>query len=262
VLKAGESLRAALAGDGPVTGTFLYYCADPRWAPVLARVGLDFAIIDNEHTPFSRRETADMIAALASWGIAPLVRIPSPSPEHVHTALDAGAHGIVAPYCETPAQVRAVVEAARLRPLKGRAITNALHPRNPARRRIRQFVDDHNRNVVVVIGVESAPAVRALDRMLAVGGVDLVHVGTQDLSVSLGCPLDLAAPPMTRTLAAIARTCARRKVPATIFPLPLDQCLAWVRRGMRVVLCSNDRQALLDGYRADLAKLARARRRG
>ena len=57
---------------------------------------------------------------------APLLRIPEPSGALAAMALDGGAHGVIVPYVETVEQVREVVGAVKFRPLKGRALAQAV----------------------------------------------------------------------------------------------------------------------------------------
>ena len=95
----------------------------PHWVPVVASLGLDFVFIDTEHIPLDREKLAWMCQAYHAVGLPPIVRITSPDPYEACVALDGGAVGIVAPYVETPEQVRELVGAVKKRPLKGRTVS-------------------------------------------------------------------------------------------------------------------------------------------
>ncbi len=101
----GAELKAKLWNGGSVFGTMLSLARNPRWVPLLNGVGLDYAIIDTEHNPRSRGELGDYLAMFNTGNVAPIVRIPIPDSHYVTMAMDAGAQGVLAPYCETVDQV-------------------------------------------------------------------------------------------------------------------------------------------------------------
>ncbi|NIP71670.1 MAG: hypothetical protein GWO16_00925, partial [Gammaproteobacteria bacterium] len=88
----------------------------------LREMGLDFVIVDNEHAPYSRGETAAWMRKLSQSGIVPVVRVPVPRAHFITMAHDAGAHGILAPYVERREQVEEAVGACKWLPLKGEAV--------------------------------------------------------------------------------------------------------------------------------------------
>ena len=52
----------------------------PSWPLSLQKAGLDFAFIDNEHIAMNRADLAKLCQVIKSYGISPIVRIPSPDP--------------------------------------------------------------------------------------------------------------------------------------------------------------------------------------
>ena len=101
----GAELKQTLKEGGRVFGTMITIGRSPRWVPVLSGVGLDYAVIDTEHNPRSRAELGDYLAMFNTSGVVPIVRIPIPDSHYVTMAMDAGAQGVLAPYCETVEQV-------------------------------------------------------------------------------------------------------------------------------------------------------------
>ena len=122
----GAQLKNKILDGSIIYGTMVSASKNIKWVNVLAEAGLDYVIIDTEHSPFSRSEVSDLILMLTSVGIVSVVRIPTPEMHYVTMAIDAGAQGILAPYCETVEQVKNVVMAAKLRPLKGQLARKAL----------------------------------------------------------------------------------------------------------------------------------------
>src|SRR2546425_431924 len=166
----------------------IVYARNVSAAAVYGQLGFDYAIVDAEHSPNGRSELADMGAALLKAGVCPVVRVPTTEPDQTIMALDAGFHGVLVPYCETAAEVRAVVNAGKLRPLKGelhdRARDDGVFPSDATK----QYLEKRNANVVVIVGIESVTALSNLDAILDVPGLDAIFIGPNDLSVSLGIP--------------------------------------------------------------------------
>jgi hypothetical protein len=115
----GTELRKAMHGGERVVGTMTSFIRNPRWAAIYGRLGLDYVIVDTEHSPTNRSEAADLAFAFASVGVCPIIRVPNTHPHETIEGLDAGFQGVLVPYCEEVDEVRAVVAAARMRPLKG-----------------------------------------------------------------------------------------------------------------------------------------------
>ena len=116
----GAELKATLQAGGRVFGTMITIGRSPRWVPTLAGVGLDYVIIDTEHNPRSRAELGDYLAMFNTTGVAPIVRIPIPDSHYITMAMDAGAQGVLAPYCETVEEVKEVVGGVQVAAVKGR----------------------------------------------------------------------------------------------------------------------------------------------
>ena len=57
--------------------------------------------MDTEHGPWSRGELGDYLSLFNADSPVPIVRVPIPDSHYVTMAMDAGAQGILAPYCET-----------------------------------------------------------------------------------------------------------------------------------------------------------------
>jgi 2-keto-3-deoxy-L-rhamnonate aldolase RhmA len=251
----GSELRAAMSGGKTVWGTIIVYARSLGAARVYGQLGFDYAIVDAEHSPNARSELADMSASLLSAGVCPILRVPHTEPYETVMAVDAGFHGVLIPYCETADQVSAVVSAARLRPLKGTlevtARTSGQFPSDATR----EYIERRNKDVVVIIGIESAPAVDNLESILDVPGIDAIFIGPNDLSVSMGVPDEYNHPRYVEAVEHVIGAAQSRGIPAGPHCFDEPMLIDWLAKGARFALFSADVRALADGYRPTLDKV-------
>ena len=251
----GAELKATLQEGGRVFGTMITTGRNLRWIPALADSGLDYVIIDTEHNPRSRAELGDYLTMFNTTGVAPIVRIPVPDSHYVTMAIDAGAHGVLAPYCETVAEVREVVAAAKWRPLKGEAVKRLMATGEHVSDASRAYLEQRNLNSIALIGVESVAAVNVLEQMLDVPGIDGIFVGPNDLSISLGAPDQYDNPEYQSTVKHIIDTSEARGIPVLVHHQTTELSNFWISQGARFVLHGSDRRALVEGFRSEFGSL-------
>jgi len=251
----GEEIRQILKNGGKVYGTMLCMCQNPRWAGTLAGTGLDYVIIDTEHSAFSRSEVAELCHSFSRAGITPIVRVPIPSSHYVTMALDGGAQGVLVPYCESISQVKEAVAAARYRPLKGVLAEMAIDIGELPSEETKQYLERMNKGNVVMIGIESTPALMNLEEILAVDGIDVIFIGPNDLSISMGIPNQYTHPDFDTAIQRVIRTCDTHNVAVAIHLFDLQLAAKWVKEGMRFVLHSMDTHTLREGFRHDFNEL-------
>lgn len=210
----GAALAQALRGDAPVFGTLLV-SPSPRWPEVVRGSGLDFVFIDTEHIALDRAPLSWMCQTYRALGIAPLVRIPAPDPFQATMVLDGGAAGVIAPYVESPEQVRALRGAVKLRPIKGRLLERLLAG-EPAAPALDAALRAGAAERLLIVNIESGPALASLDAILAEPGLDGVLIGPHDLSCSLGVPERYDAPEFLAACETIFRKARARGLGAGI----------------------------------------------
>lgn len=248
----GAQLREKMRRGERVYGTMTSLVRNPRWAGVFGRLGFDYVIVDTEHSPTGRSEAADLALAFVGAGVCPIIRVKDSEPHATVMALDAGFHGVLVPYCEQPDEVRAVVNAARLRPLKGRVHDRTRDTGEFPSPAAREYLEQRNKDVVVIIGIESVPAIENLEAILDVGGIDAIFIGPNDLSISLGIPDEYSHPKFVEATEHIISTAQQRGIPAGGHWQTEELVQYWISRGSRWILYSSDMRALTEGYRTGL----------
>ena len=251
----GAELKQVLQSGGRVFGTMISVARNPKWIPFMDGVGLDYVVIDTEHNSRSRGELGDFLGVFNTTGVVPIVRIPIPDSHYVTMALDAGAQGVLAPYCETVEQVKNVIAAAKLRPLKGEAAMQVVNGGSIASEETRRYLDDRNRNNIAIIGVESVVAVEKLEEFLSVPGIDGIFVGPNDMSIQLGVPDMYDEEVYKATVKKVIDVSEAHGVPVLVHHQTPELSRYWISQGARFILHGTDRRALVEGFKADFGQL-------
>jgi 4-hydroxy-2-oxoheptanedioate aldolase len=250
-----DTLARRLRSGKPALGT-LIVSTSPRWPGVVAGLGLDFVFIDTEHVAIGREQLSWMCQTYAALGLPPLVRIPSPDPYQACMALDGGAAGIVAPYVETVAQVQALRGAVKLRPIKGERLDAALKDTSSLEPDLADYLSARNKDSLLIINIESTPALNRLDELLALPDVDAVLIGPHDLSCSLGIPEQYDDPRFDDAAQRIFSTARKHGVAAGIHAwVGIDRFVSWAGAGLNLIIYSADILAMRDKLSSDVGEL-------
>ncbi|MCH9670114.1 MAG: hypothetical protein K0U93_01585, partial [Gammaproteobacteria bacterium] len=209
-------LKRTLKSGGHVFGCMISAMASARFGSALAGSTIDYAIIDAEHGSRDRAELQTLSTMLRNADITPVVRVPIPKREWVAMALDAGAAGVLVPYCETVEEVEEVVATAKWHPLKGEYLMRAKREGVFPSRETKKYLANRHKESFIIIGIESEPAVKNLDNILAVGDIDGVFIGPNDMSTSLGIPDDYKNPKYLKTIKTVIKKCEAAGVPVMV----------------------------------------------
>ena len=253
----GKELQQALTSGQIVYGTCLVGYGQPLWPKMLAQTGLDFVFLEGEHTPQNRETMAWAAQTYAANGLAPLLRIPDPSPTAAAMGLDLGAHGIIAPYVETVEQVKALVGAVKYRPLKGAALQKVLNEGKFPNEETAAYLRNFNPDAVLVIMIESPAGVANLPAMLAQGGVDGVLIGPHDFSISHGVPEAINHPIFNEAVKKVVQTCREHNVGVGIHWVTgdLELQMRWIGWGCNLIMHGTDVVFVVNDLRRDIGRL-------
>jgi 2-keto-3-deoxy-L-rhamnonate aldolase RhmA len=229
---SGQGLLDRLARGEPVLSLGIRNARTAEIIRMAKAAGFGVAWIDLEHSSISVDCAAQMMASAADQGLEAWVRVPEREYGVIGRLLDAGATGIVAPRVETADEAQLVVNAARF-PHRGQRSQIGLLPqagyqRMPASELMRRA----DRATSVHILLESAKGIANAEAIAAIDGVDMLHVGLNDLSVDLGHVDDQRhGEIMAACMRVIAAANARSKLAAVGGVSDPDQFLALLNAG-------------------------------
>jgi len=251
----GNQLKTALKNGSRIYGTAIL-STSPHWPEVVKQVGLDYVFIDTEHIPLGREALAQMCQVYSAHGIPPIVRIPSPDPFEACKVLDGGASGILAPYIETIDQVKALVGAVKLRPLKGRKLKTILDNRDSVDPVLNTYINSRNENNILLINIESVPALENLNSILGVPGLDGIIIGPHDLSCSMNIPEEYQNPVFEEAVTKIISSARDLDLAVGIHLSEGPELqVQWAKTGANIILHSSDISLFGKALHADINKI-------
>jgi len=207
-------------------------------AEVMAHQGFDSLTVDMQHGVIDYQVAVTMLQGISTTGAMPMARVPWNDPARLMKILDAGAYGVICPMVNTRAEAEALVRACKYPPRGYRSW-------GPVRASIYAGADygDHaNDDIVVMPMIETAEAMKNLDDILSVPGVDGVYVGPSDLSLALGLKprLDQTDAPVVEAQQKIAEACKRHGVVAGIHNSTATYALKMIAQGYQFVTLASD----------------------
>lgn len=176
--------------EKPLIGCFVTYpVAD--LAEFTAALGFDFLVIDNEHGIMTHNTLADMVRASQGLGVPAVVRCTANEYEHVQKALDMGANGVQVPLVNTVEDAKKIIRLANFAPIGQRG--TAYLPRAASYGMVSDKCEYRrlaNQVKLISAHIETMEAVKNLDEILNVDGIDVYFIGPGDLSSSMNLPTD------------------------------------------------------------------------
>jgi 4-hydroxy-2-oxoheptanedioate aldolase len=160
----------------------------PLTTEICAAAGFDWLLLDGEHTPNDPLNLLQQAQVIAGYpGVHAVARVPMGhgyvGQALIKQYLDVGIQSILVPMVDTPQQARELVRCMRYPPkgIRGMAAARASGwGRNAA------YSREANREVCLLVQVETREGVKNLDAIAAVEGVDGVFIGPSDLSAAFG----------------------------------------------------------------------------
>jgi 4-hydroxy-2-oxoheptanedioate aldolase len=214
-----QAMRAGDAKFGMLLGS-----SSVQIAELAAFAGIDYLIVDLEHgDAVEAASAAEMIRAADAVGTPVIVRVPRNAPDIAAAVLDHGAIGICVPHVRTREDAEQAAANARYAPDGVRAMSNLVRAARFSFENWDEYWGTANAEVIVMVIIEDREGMSNIDEIASVPGVDVVWIGTGDLSQDAGVPGDLAHPDM---VAATARGLEAARAHGKISFAPLVQPLA------------------------------------
>lgn len=179
-------IRAALARGDTVTGIILF-TGSPMITELAAAAGIDFVIIDMEHSALDLDQCAHVVRAADAAGITPFVRVPEVNSNLILKLLNMGVAGIAVSHA-TRDNCAAALQAVRYAPEGGRGACTIVRSAGYAPGDWDAHVRNANREIMVIPLIEDKATLEEFEAMAAMPGLEVFFIGPTDLSIALGVP--------------------------------------------------------------------------
>ena len=243
-------VKQRLRAGQPAFGALLNL-ADPLAAEIMASIGFEWLLVDTEHGPIDLATLATMFATITRYPVAPFVRVHELSEANVKRVLDAGAWGVLAPNVRTREEAELLVRACKYPPAGVRSLGAgrfALSFRTDAQ----TYFARANDEILVIVQIEHVEAVKNIDAILSVPGVDACYVGPNDWCASAGLApsLEPPHPEFEDAMQAVLNAAKRHGVAAGIHCSAAATVNRRIAEGWTLVGMVSDQRYLAAGARA------------
>lgn len=218
-------------------------------APVVAKAtGHDWMFIDTEHGAFSVQETTQLCIAALPTGVTPIVRVCAGAIDEATRALDNGALGIVVPHVDTAKQAKRIADAFRYPPQGHRSWGGppAVYGYKPPSTLEAQAAI--NNEILTIVMLESPEAISNADEIAEVDGVDVLFIGTSDLTAELGISGQMGHPKVIEAYRAVGEACRKHgKILGMGGVYDEENASRYVGMGARFLLTGSDHSYMVTG---------------
>ena len=179
-------------------------------AEIMGQAGYDWVAVDMEHGAISVHQLPDLFKALELGNTLPLVRLARGHFKDCKQALDAGAGGVIVPMIESAEQLIIVRDAIRWPPNGTRGV--AFSRANLFGKNFNEYIKEAKQPLLIAM-IENINAVKNLDEILQVHGLDAILIGPYDLSASMGLTARFEEQDFIRTMGVVRQKALDAKIP-------------------------------------------------
>jgi len=228
-------MKEMIARGEPALGCSIMF-PSPQIVEMIGHAGFDWVLLDLEHGSIGPGDLEIMAMAADAAGITPIARPRTNAAGDITSVMDRGVMGVQVPHVNSAADARRAVAAVKFGPGAARSLAAGTRPDSwgMGRHKMSDFTAAANAQSLVCVQIEDAEAVRNIDEILAVEGIDVFFIGPSDLSQSLGHPGDPKAPPVAAAIeATLARIRSAGRVPG--MPATTEALPEVIGRGCRYI---------------------------
>jgi staphyloferrin B biosynthesis citrate synthase len=203
--------------------------------------GHDFLFVDAQHSLFNRETIGHIAQAALGCGIAPLVRVRSCDDPDVSVLLDNGVTGIVFPDINTADEARRAVSRAKYPPIGRRSVVGGYPIFDYRTLPVSEVVPALQENTLVACMIETPAGVENIEAIAAVEGVDVIHIGINDLLTAMGKPGQFGDAEAAAIInKVIATTLRHGKIAGVGGDRHLPRQMAYIRSGARFITTNSE----------------------
>ena len=242
-----NKLREKLARGETALGTHIMLNGNAT-TEIIAGLGFDYLWIDTEHASTSFEQVNGHLMAARTKDVPCIVRVPWNDPVRLKPILEMGPAGILAPMVNSYEEACRFVDAC-LYPPKGSRGFGPQHANLFGLIPLDEYLKNVEDDTMRLIQIEHINAVRNLDKILTVDGIDAFIIGPMDLSGSIGKLGQLDDPEVCALLDEIIGTvhAAGKHVGVSYGFIGPDEIRKWKNRGVDMISLACEMDFIISG---------------
>lgn len=181
-------VKAKLRAGEPALGLSVRLSRSADVARIARATGHDFIFLDTQHSVFGLETITHVAHTALAIGVAPVVRVRGVEDPDVSLLLDNGCSGVVFPDIGTVAQARRAVEIVRFPPIGRRSVSGGYPQFDYRAVPLGEGVPQLQDSTLLVCMIETVEGLGNVEAIAAVEGIDVLHVGSNDLLMDMGKP--------------------------------------------------------------------------
>jgi len=178
-----NAFKHAIAKGELQIGLWCSLCS-PITTEIVSHAGFDWLLLDTEHSPNEVPDVLAQLQAAQAGTAAAVVRPAWNDMVLIKRYLDIGAQTLLIPFVQTPEEAKRAVEWTRYPPKGVRGITGS--GRASRYGRVKDYLKNASSEICVLVQVETREALKQIEAIASVDGIDGVFIGPNDLSASFG----------------------------------------------------------------------------
>jgi 2-dehydro-3-deoxyglucarate aldolase/4-hydroxy-2-oxoheptanedioate aldolase len=253
-----NKVKRTLQTGGIAIGTSILEFATTGIARIAAAAGVDFVLFDMEHTGFSIETMRQLLATSTGVDVVPMVRVPATEYHFLARVLDLGAMGVMVPMVESAEQATTIVQSAKYPPAGRRGAAFRLAHDGYQDGDNVAAMRKANAEVLLLAQIESTRGVANADMIAAVDGIDVLWIGHNDLTNSLGIPGEFDHPLYHEAVRQVLEAARRHGKTAGFTGTTAVLAGDMFRLGFRITAYGGDVWIYQQGLRAGVAAVRAA----
>lgn len=224
-------------------------------AEIMSHIGFDWLWFEMEHTAMSIESVLSMLQATNGSDVSTVVRVPWNDKTIIKRVLDAGPDGIIIPLVNTKEEAEMAIKAIKYPPMgeRGAGLARAqcygMH--------MGEYLQTANDEILTILMIEHIDAVRNIDEILTVKGVDSVMIGALDLSGSMGILGQTADESVENAIQKTLAACKQAGIPCGIIAGSPDMANKRIQEGFQNIILGLDVLYLIGAAQSALSQVVK-----
>lgn len=216
-------------------------CPQPEMIEAIGIAGIDFAVIDMEHTPLGPRDLYPLVLAAERRNLKTVVRIPEKRDSYIKWCRDLNVSAIQVPHVETVDDALYAMKHSLFQPEGERGLCRFVRAADFSGMGKNEYISNANSTNRLILQIEGIRALPNLPKILDVITPDVsIFIGPYDLSQSMGMPGQIWHDVVVSEMKRIVDMCQKKNIQVGTFTDTPEGIGFWNEQGVTFIEYASD----------------------